>query len=57
MNKNTDRHKKPGKLVRFPKELKERLEKVADKHSMTMQTIIVQGTENRVKELEEKDPV
>lgn len=54
---NKDRHTKSGKLVRFPDDLKKRLEKVAEKHSMTEQTIIVQGTEKRVTELEEKDPV
>ena len=52
-----DRHKEKNTMVRMPDELKKRLKKVSDKHSMPMNAIMVSGIEKRVIELEKKDPL
>jgi len=53
--KSPDRHLEPKTSIRFPKELKKDLKEVSKKHKLTMNNIVVRGTQKIVTYLKNKD--
>lgn len=54
---STDRHKGSGKLVRFPGNMLEEVNKSADEHGIGSTNLILSGTRMALNELKKEKPI
>jgi len=54
--KRTDKHKKPGILTRFPRQMIDEIKKAANKNNITSTHLIISGTRMALEELKKEKP-
>lgn len=53
---NKDKHKQPGKLIRFPEAMNDEIEKAAAINNITASHLIISGTRMALEELKKERP-
>lgn len=54
--KSKDKHRLPGKLIRFPNDMDDEVNKAAKKNNITSTHLIISGTRMALEELKKEKP-